>query len=114
MQIPKKNVMEKINSPKWYRLYNLELFFVLRLVTAAAAAATIAGAARGGAADALLAVFLGLHHITDGKAQNHSHDGNDDQIFHNLFLTFQGLCLGHFLIGLGNEAQDDEDEEEEA
>ena len=82
----------------------------LLLMTAAAAASAAAGAAGGGTADALFAVFLGFHHITDGTAQNHSHNGNNNQIFHNLLFTFQGLCLGQFLVGLGDEAQDDDGE----
>ena len=48
----------------------------LLTATAAAAAATVAGATTG-AADALFSAFLGLDHITHGQAQNQRNNCNN-------------------------------------
>ena len=55
-----------------------------------------------GATDALFTALFHLDHIANGQTQNQSNNADNNQIFHNLLFTFQGLCLRQFLIGLGN------------
>ena len=79
----------------------IPLFLILLFVTAAAAAGTGAAAFGSvGAADAFFAALFGLIDIPSGEAKDRREDGNDHNIFHNLYLPLRAYSFFRFALDL--------------
>ena len=73
----------------------------LAIAAAAASGAAAAGAAVG-AADAFFAALFGLIDIPSGEAMDRREDGNDHNIFHNLYLPLRAYSFFRFALDLAH------------